>query len=135
MNSTITRPTWDELTEEVGSEQWLAAIRLLQLSPQVRNDAGQWLGYDDDRPTIDWNEWIRDVDEQGRGWSSTERCLFQLVAALVDSERKVQIAGLLDWMGSWQRQVLEVLVEWASGGNNKDRIGSLRVVAVGAVAR
>jgi hypothetical protein len=32
-------------------------------------------------------------------------------------------------MGSWEHQVLDVLVQWASGGNNREHPGRLRVQA------
>lgn len=128
---TITRPSWDELTERFGSEEWLAAIRLLQLS-SIRHDAAQWAIFDDHgEPTIDWDGWVADVDQQGRGWSSTEHRLFSLVASLVIPERPLKIVYCLEVMGSWQRDVWQILVDWGSGGNNKDRSGSLRLVAGG----
>ena len=130
MTSTITRPTWEDLTEAFGSEEYLAAIRLLQLS-SIQHDAIQWASHTEYGPTIDWEGWVRDVDEQGRGWSSTEHRLFALIASLVIPERPMKIVYCLELMGSNQRQVLEVLVDWASGGNNKDRPGTLRIEAVG----
>ncbi len=132
------RPTFAQLRAGVGSEDWLAALALLDLSPAVARDAEQYTQwseyggrYTDDsfqpNAEMDWEAWVADVDEHGRGWSSTEWRLFELVAALVIAERKLALRGTLDAMGSWERQVLDVIVQWASGGNNRDLPGRVRV--------
>jgi hypothetical protein len=141
------RPTLAQLREQVGSEQWLAALALLELSPAVATDAAQFTSWSRDggrytyagegedrvgtfhpQPEMDWLAWVADVAARGRGWSSTESRLYQLVAALV-GEQPLQLAGVLDNMGSWEREVLDVLVQWASGGNNRELPGRLRVQA------
>ncbi|MDN5893930.1 MAG: hypothetical protein L0H93_07875 [Nocardioides sp.] len=138
------RPSWDEYWAKVGSEDYLAAKALLELSSQVRCDAAQWLEWvshqlwsDDDEPVgqsepypnLDWEGWVKSVDEQGRGWSSTESRLFEVVAALVAEEpRAIRLRGLLDSMGSWESDVWRILTEWGTGGNNKDHPGRATVV-------
>ena len=76
---------------------------------------------------MDWDGWAADVDQAGRGWSSTEAHLFQLIAALVVDGREVRLPGVLDDLGSWQQQVLDIVVQWASGGNNRERPARYRV--------
>lgn len=137
------RPTMEEVRAAVGNESWLAAFAMLDLSAAVANDAArftQWARVDgsysysgegEDKvstfhpdPQIDWDAWVASVETDGRGWSSTEHRLYELVAALVAEEPKpVQLRGVLDSMGSWERDVLDILVQWASGGNNRDRAG------------
>ena len=140
------RPDLTELRMSVGSETWLAAIALLDLSPALANDAAQWTAwsrdggrysYDGDgqdrvstfHPDAekDWAAWVHHVESGGRGWSSTEYRLFDLVAALVVDGRTVRLPGVLDALGSWQLPALNVLVQWASGGNNRERPGRYRV--------
>ena len=132
------RPTIEQVRNTVGSEEWLAAFALLDLSPAVRADAARYTGWarDDGRfadsgefepdPQIDWEAWVADVEETGRGWSSTERRLYQLIAALI-GDRPLKLLGVLDGMGSWEREVLAIVVQWASGGNNRDRPGRHRL--------
>ena len=140
------RPDLTELRMSVGSETWLAAIALLDLSPALANDAAQWAAwsrdgghysYDGDgqdrvatfhpNAEMDWDAWVNDVESMRRGWSSTEYRLFQLVAALVVDDREIRLPGVLDSLGSWQLPALNVLVQWASGGNNRERPGRYRV--------
>lgn len=138
------RPTWEAYWAKVNSEEYLAAKRLLELS-SIQHDAAQWLEwhrdreYDDDGnevgwsdpwPTLDWDGWIKDYDERGRGWSSTEHGLFQIVAALVASEeRAFPFRRTLGYLGSWETEVWEVLVEWGTGGNNRDIAGRATVTS------
>lgn len=141
------RPSLAQLREQVGSEEWLAALALLELSPAVRADAAQYTEwsrgggrYVDDieggeqvrlfngNAQMDWEAWAADVDESGRGWSSSEWRLFQLVAALTVRDRKVALLGVLNGLGSWEHNALDVLVQWASGGNNREFPGRYRVV-------
>lgn len=72
---------------------------------------------------IDWEAWAEDYDREGRGWSSTEHRLAQLVAALTVRDRTMKISGVLDLMGSWERDVWRILVEWGTGGNQRDQRG------------
>lgn len=120
MNGDAWRETW----ADIDGEAWLAAKALLELSPAVRRDAAQWMTSRE----IDWDGWIADVDAVGRGWSSTEQRLFEVVAALVATEpRAVQLRGVLDSMGSWEGSVWRVLTDWATGGNNRDLPGRLTI--------
>lgn len=136
------RPTLAQLREDVGSEEWLAALALLELSPALAGDAAGFTEWSRDggrfipagraedaaslfqpNPEMDWAGWVADVDDRGRGWSSTQARLFELVAALTVDGRQLSLVGVLDRMGSWEREVLAVLVQWASGGNNREYPG------------
>lgn len=138
------RPAWDAYWATVGAEDWLAAKALLELSATVRRDAAQWLrwetrplwssdgqeriGVGDPEPVLDWDDWVTDVDDRGRGWSSTEKRLYEVVAALVSQERRaIPLRGVLDEMGSWETDVWRILIEWGTGGNNRDRPGRVTV--------
>lgn len=117
---------WDQTWADIDGEAWLAAKALLELSPALRRDAIQWMS----RRSIDWDGWIASVDEDGRGWSSSERRLFEIVAALVAEEpRAVPIRGLLDNMGSWENDVWRILVNWGTGGNNRDLPGRAALIS------
>lgn len=135
------RPSIEQVRAECGSEEWLATFALLDLSPAVRADAAQYtewargdgrFTYEGDgedqvstfHPSawMDWEAWVASVEDKGRGWSSTESRLYQLVAALI-AERPLKLRGVLDGMNSWEREVLDIVVQWASGGNNRDRPG------------
>ncbi|GEM_PF-6838473 len=138
------RPTLATIAEsgEVGSKEWLAGLALLGLSPTVSADAARFTewskesgsysyeGEGDDRagtfhpvPRMDWEAWAADVDEPVRGWSSTEWRLFHLVAAITVAERTIQLSGTLDALGSWEGEALDIIVQWASGGNQRERLG------------
>lgn len=135
------RPTVEQVRTSAGSEEWLAAFALLDLSPTVAADAARFTEWarDDGQFTydgegedkvstfhpseqMDWEAWVASVEEQGRGWSSTESRLYQLIAALI-ADRPLKLPGVLDAMGSWEREVLDIVVQWASGGNNRDLPG------------
>lgn len=100
----------------MGSEESLAAIALLDLSPDTYADAAQfarwsrdsgWYTYEGEgedqvstfhpTPVVAWEEWVADVDERGRGWSESGHRLFQLVAFLVVPERPVRLNGVFDY--------------------------------------
>ena len=142
------RPTLDQVRATVGSEEWLTALALLDVDPhhvvardvarftEWSRDGGTYTyeGEGDDKVStfhpdalVDWQAWITDYDENGRGWSSTEQRLAQVVAAVVDHERGIPIAGLLDYMGSWEGEVWRILTEWGTGGNNRDLPGRYTV--------
>ena len=140
------RPDLTELRMSVGNERWLAAIALLDLSPQLANDAARftlwsstggrytYTGDGENRVStfhpnalLNWDAWVADVERGGRGWSSTENRLFDLAAALVIDGRQVSLPGVLDALGSWERPALDVLVQWASGGNNREQAGRYRI--------
>ena len=135
------RPSIEQVRTSCGSEEWLAAFALLDLSPAVRADAAQYTEWARDagrftyegegegkvstfHPSalMNWDGWVSSVGEEGRGWSSTEDRLYQLVAALV-ADRPLKLRGVLDAMNSWEREVLDIVVQWASGGNNRDLPG------------
>ena len=139
------RPALTQLRREVGNESWLAALALLDLSPAVADDAARFTSWSRDagrytyegdgedrvstfhpNSEMDWLAWVADVDERGRGWSSTETRLYLVVAALT-ANQPLQLIGVLDRMGTWERQVLDVLVQWASGGNNRELPGRLAI--------
>lgn len=139
-------PSLADVWAAVGSEEWLAALALLDLSPALAADAGRYTewarvggtysyeGDGEDRvstfhpnPVMAWDAWVADVDEQGRGWSTTEWQLFDLIAALVVDKRTVSLRDALRGLGSLERRALEVLVGWASGGNSRDRHGRYTV--------
>lgn len=126
---------------DVGSEEGLAAIALLELSPVVRADAEQftewargdgrytYTGDGEDRvstfhpsPRMDWAGWAADVELHGRDWSSTEGRLYKIIAALTTGA-EIQLAGILDRMDSWEADVWRILVEWGTGGNNREHPG------------
>lgn len=128
------RPTIAQVGEGVGNEAWLAALRILSISATVQADAAQFTewsrggrfvdepdGPETARifmpdPSLDWEAWVADVDEHGRGWSSTEHRLYELVAGLVIRGRTVDLVDTLGNLGSWERDILQTLVTWASGG-------------------
>lgn len=126
---------WDEFWAGVGSEEWLAAKAVLDADPRltVGRDFAQYL--DEADP---WDAWIASVKEDGRGWSSTEWRQYRIVAALVDYDEVLNLQ-LLAQLGSWGRPILTALVEYASGGNNRDLPGRLTVghdaAAMATVAR
>lgn len=140
-------PSLADVWASVGSEEWLAALALLDLSPVLIADAGRYAEWSRDgggtfsyegegedqvstfhpNPVMAWDAWVADVDEQGRGWSTTEWQLFDLIAALVVDGRALSLHNTLRGLGSWERQALDVLVGWASGGNYRDRPGRYTV--------
>jgi len=80
------RPSLAQLRAGVGSEEWLTALALLDLSPAVAGDAARYTewsqdggrftyaGEGDDRVStfhpdaeMDWGAWVNDVDQAGRG--------------------------------------------------------------------
>ena len=130
----------------VGSESWLAALALLDLSPAVQADVARFAewsrrdghythtGGGDDRvatfhptPVVAWDEWLADVDERPRGWSTTEHSLAQVVAALVDRDRTINLHDVLGYQGSYEGDVWRILTTWGTGGNNRDQPGRYTV--------
>jgi hypothetical protein len=140
------RPTLATIAQRAVSEDWLAGLALVALSPSVSADAAQFTewsrddglytydGEGDQRigtfhpsPWIDWEAWVVDVDDRGREWSTTESGLFDLIAGITVYRRAVFLPRVLGWLGSWEAQALSIVVEWASGGNQKDQPGRLTV--------
>ena len=143
---TITTTTWDATWDRIGSEDWLTAKALLELSPALHHEAVSWV---EQRGIDGLGDWIRDVDTQGRGWSSTEARLFRVVAALLDPSpdvldarqvtygiqvdddhvrRAVPLVTFLELMGSWEGEVWRILTEWGTGGNNREHAGRFTAV-------
>jgi hypothetical protein len=148
MNTQITNTkgpesAWERLFADVGGEEWLTAKALLELDDHrtVLRDAAKWITSSGDAGTrlplracgtsteleLDWDAWVADVDTRGRGWSSTEYRLFDLVAGLV-SGRPFNVVGVLDRMDSWEAGAWRILTEWGTGGDNRQRPGRLTVV-------
>lgn len=126
------RPTWEQAWEQIGSPDLLTAKALIEISPALRRDAEQWVAWSDtdgDRVAdFDDEAWLADVDAQGRGWSSGESRLFAVVASLLDPDRSVRLRGVLDRMGSWETDVWRILVQWGTGGDNRDHPGRCTVI-------
>jgi len=135
-----------QLRVDVGSEEWLTALALLDLSPDMARSAAQFTEWSRDggrftyegegedkvstfhpNAQMDWEAWANHIDEAGVGWSSTEARLYELVTALTVQGRKVSLVGVLDRLGSWERGALDILVQWESGGNNREYPGRLTV--------
>jgi len=146
---TVTRPTWDETWASVRSEDMLAAKALIELSSGLKSEAVTWLGYeqcpvyanndvDAERigyqpggPIFLYQDWIADVDARGRGWCSTAARLFEVVAAVLDPDRTLNLRATLGYgLGSWETDAWRILTEWGTGGNNRDRAGRATVVAL-----
>lgn len=120
------KPGWEAYREEVHHPDYAAAMAILELSPAVAGNAAHWLTWREHhtRPDgstaatvrLDWEGWVQDVDEAGRGWSSNEWRLFA-VAASVAVGRPTPIAGVLDCLSEWKLPVWQILTSWASGSN------------------
>jgi hypothetical protein len=127
-----TTDDWNAFWNGVSGEDWLAAKALLDLCPTpLRSEARSWLRPDADgggRGWLDWDGWIADYDERGRGWSSTEHRLFAVIASLVDPDRPLALTRTLGYLGSWEGDVWRILTEWGTGGNNRDCPGRMTVV-------
>ncbi len=135
------RPSLAQVGEWAGSEEWQAGLALLALSPALTANAARFTTWSDGggrydytgegeervavftpNPGMDWAAWAADVDEHGRGWSSTEWRLFELIAGITVRDRRVSLTEVFN-LGSWEREALTIVVEWASGGNQRDRPG------------
>jgi hypothetical protein len=132
MQPATARPTWQEYLDwlhRIGDPTLQAAVALLGVDPSgvVRLDAEHWLHYQASGrdaaggwvpdPGMDWQAWVVEVCRRGRGWSSTEWRLFDVVAGLA-TNRPFSLVGVLDRMGSWEAEVWRVLIEWGTGGDN-----------------
>jgi hypothetical protein len=124
----------------------LAAKAIIELSFDLKADAAQWLGYDEQRvyasddwraqqigveqgdPIFFYDEWIADVEANGRGWCSSAHSVFDVVASLLDPERPMHLRRSLGYMGSWEADVWRILVAWGIGGNNRDAGGRMTAV-------
>lgn len=129
------RPTLDQVRAFAGSEEWQAGLALLDLCPGLALNAARFTEWSDHGgryvptgdgevqevvfhpdPLMDWEAWAADVDDAGRGWSSSEWRLFELIAGITIRERKVSLEEVFSF-GSWEREALAIVVEWATGGN------------------
>jgi hypothetical protein len=145
--------TWASVRDEAANGQWngywsgidnerlLTARALLDLSSTVREDVARWLRtetepiFNDDGDEVgeeeyvnlDWEGWATDVEVAGRPFSSTEANLAKLIAGLV-ADRPVKLAAVLEYTGSWETELWKALVEWGTGGNNRDLPGRATVV-------
>ena len=129
-----TMPTWAEYRTWVRNEELSAAVALLGVDPYgvVQKDAVRWLcwrPFDElwdteetykPEPVMDWKAWVADVDRIGRGWSSTQWRLYDLVAGLATG-REFNIVGVLDRLNEWAVPAWRVLMTWA-GGASADQI-------------
>ena len=125
-----TKPTWEQYNAYVRNEECAAAIAVLECDPfgVVLADAARWLresptrdgryadGMFKPEPFLDWEAWVADVDQRGRGWSSTQWRLYQVAAGLATG-REFNIVGVLDRLNEWTRPVLMILIAWSTGGN------------------
>jgi hypothetical protein len=126
----MTRPTWEQYSAHASNEECAAAIAALECDPfrVVLTDAARWLRYSPFRdgvyvdgtfcpdPYLDWDAWVSDVDQRGRGWSSTQWRLYAIAAGLATG-REFNIVGVLDRLNEWTLPVLQVLVTWSTGGS------------------
>jgi len=118
---------WQEYWTQVRNEDWLAARQLLDLSPRVHGFFACYLAeelvptYDDDgheRPrslrdlNLDWAAAAARIDADG--FSSTERRLARLVAALTTGQ-PLDLESM-SRMGSWSLQVWQILLHWGTDG-------------------
>lgn len=118
--TTTPRPTWEQFWTTADNDRWLAAKRLLEVcGGPVRHNAEQWLYWETRNhpatPELDVHGWISDVDENGRGWSSTEGRIYNLVAALFEPGRTIDFVATLGSLGSWETEAWRILVEWGTG--------------------
>ena len=132
---------WNAYWTGVNSERLLAVRALLDLSGTVRADVAKWLNIkrdpmfnddgeqvgEDEYVNIDWEAWAADFDANGRPFSSTELHLAELVAALA-ADKPIKLARVLEYTGSWETELWRVLVDWGTGGNNRDLPGRATVV-------
>jgi len=139
---------WNSYWADVGNERLLAAKALLELSPTVRGAVAQWLRtdieprFDDDGNEVgeaeyinlDWDGWAADLESNGGPFSSTETNLAAVVAALT-AGKPINLVQALECTGSWETQLWKVLVEWGTGGNNRDLPGRATVLATRQVQR
>lgn len=124
MTPTATATDWDAFWSGVGNEDWLAAKRLLDLSPRVSgffaahlrvqevevlDDEGQSAGTHHET-TLHWSAAAESLD--GEGLSSTEARLARLVVSIACGT-PFAISDLR-WMGSWSHRVWRILTEWGT---------------------
>ncbi len=111
-------PTFDAWIEPVNGGGW----HRLWLRLTSRQDLSAVQVEITEGEGVEFTTGSGDVDLTGRGWSSTEWRLFNLVTAITIRERKVFLTEVFN-LGSWERDALAVVVDWASGGNQAERPG------------
>lgn len=125
---------WGGYWSEVGNETYLAAKELCEISPRVRGFFERFITARDvshlleeygpnvkvDRWELDWNAAAAQIDNDGM--SSTENRLAHIVASLTayddPEEKKPHPVYMteLGYLGSWERDVWSILVNWATDG-------------------
>lgn len=119
--------SWEKYFASVRNERWLVAKALLKLDAHrtVQRDAARWItnsqreGHLADSGDwiwdleLDWDAWVADVDDRGRGWSGSEYRLFEVVAGLV-AGRPFDMVEVLDGLGSWRADAWRILAEWGA---------------------
>lgn len=125
-------PTWEDYWRSVGNETFRAARELAELSPRVCEVLSTYLRWDYDDgdeqadPDLRWNDLAEDVadvvndPDNASGLevakvSTHEFRLLQMIASLTDRGYYFNL-GDLAYLGSWERDALTILVEWASDG-------------------
>lgn len=108
---------WQRYWSQVGNENYLAAKKLLDLSPRVTNHfaAHAHARTDDGGWEVQWDKAIAAVPNSGM--SSTEFRLAELVCSLIEPSEVPVPLTYLSLMSSWTEDVLRILVEWATDGH------------------
>lgn len=118
---------WEKYFSDVQNERWLVAKALLELDAHrtVQRDAARWITNSQREGhltgssdwiwdlELDWEAWVLDVDDCGRGWSGSEYRLFEVVAGLVVG-RPFDMVGVLDRLGSWRVDAWRILAQWGT---------------------
>lgn len=131
----MSRPTWGEYTAHVTHTDLTAAVAIIELDNwrQLQTDATRWLCYrETDRPHLDWEAWINDVNERGRGWSSAQFRLFNLAVSLAE-DTSIQITETLSSFGNWEPDAWRIMVAWGTGGDNRGHAGRSEIREVTAM--
>lgn len=135
---------WAAYWAGVGNEEYLTARALLDLSYDVRTEVARHLSYVPEETEVEGDEvmvtggyWRLDweafaasldaTDDTRPLFSSTGQRLARLVAALT-ADAPFDVCALTR-MGSWETDVWRILVNWGTGGNNREYPGRATVVA------
>lgn len=129
--NTTSAPTWEDYWRTVSNDKFLAVRELAELSPRVREILTGYIAWDDDEDEepeadLDWNTLAEDVadvlddpdnaqDLEVGKVSQHEFRLLQMIASLTDRGYRFNLTDLA-YLGSWERETLTILVEWASDG-------------------
>lgn len=143
-SATTDTTDWAKYWSGVGNEEYLTVRALLELSYDVRVTVAQHLTwvpeetevYDGEEYTtggywkLDWDAFAASLDATDDTrplFSSTGERLARLVAALTTGSEFAVFD--LARMGSWETEVWQILVNWGTGGNNREYPGRAKVVA------